>query len=334
MAARFGLLLPHFGANVRRARIVDASVEIERAGFDSVWVRDHVVFRPHGHEAQDPTFWEPLVTLAGVAAVTTRLMLGTGALIPFRHPIHTALLAATLDRLAEGDRLILGVGLGSFDHEFEAVGMGGWDRRVVIEEQVEILRRIWRGETVDHHGTFYSFEDVQVGPTPAAGDIPVWYSGTSAASVRRAVEYCQGWIPGRMPRRDVEKRMRRMRRLAGEAGKPVPTAGVIPYVAPGATMEKALAGLDISKLLVEMGSQSTPPESGAFETVADLDGALIAGPPDVIIEEVSKYLEVGIEHLVFDLRLRFDDWEPYVDLLAREVLPELRRLPDAAPATT
>jgi probable F420-dependent oxidoreductase len=322
---RFGLLLPHFGAAARRSAIVDVAPAIERAGFDSVWVRDHVVYRPHGHENQDPTFWEPMVTLAAVAAVTERITLGTGALIPFRHPIHTALLAATLDRLAGDDRVLLGVGLGSFDHEFEAIGMGGWDRRRVIEEQVAILRRLWQGGPADHHGEFYAFSDVQIGPTPASGNLPVWYSGTSAASVRRAVEYCDGWIPGRMPRRDLRKRMKRMRRLADEAGKPTPTAGVIPYVSPGPTMEKALEGLDASKLLAEMGRQFTPPESGAFETIADLDGAMIVGPPDVIVEEVTKYLEDGIEHLVFDLRLRFDDFEDCIDLLARDVLPTLRR---------
>jgi probable F420-dependent oxidoreductase len=322
---KFGVLLPHFGRHASRENLVDTSVELEGAGFDSVWVRDHVVFRPHGHEGQDATFWEPTLVLAAVAAVTERLVMGTGALIPYRHPLHTALLFGTLDRLAGPDRLILGLGLGSFDHEFDAVGMGGWDRREVVREQVEILRGIWRGEGLTHEGPYYSFSDAQVSPQPAS-EIPIWYSGTSPASVRRAVEYCQGWIPGRMPRRDFRKRMDRMRDLAAEAGKPVPDAGAIPYVVPGRTVEEARRGLNIESLIAETASRYPPGESGTWESIEDLDGALIAGPPDTIVEEVSRHLESGVSHFVFDVRLRFDDWrEVCLDLIAREILPKLRR---------
>lgn len=327
---QFGVLLPHFGPHASREKIVDGSAELERLGFDSIWVRDHVVFRPHGHEGGDATFWEPTLALGAIAAVTERITLATGALIPYRHPLHTALLFSTLDHLTGGGRLILGMGLGSFDHEFQAVGMGGWDRRKVVEEQVAILRKVWSEDGVTHQGEFYSFEDVAISPKPLRGDIPIWYSGSSPASVRRAVEYCQGWVPGRMPRRDFRKRLERMTHLAEEAGKPVPATGTIPYVSPGRTMEEATRGLNLESLIAETSARYSPPESGSFENIEDLDGALIAGTPDVVVEEAMKYLEAGAQHFVFDFRLRFDQWDATVDLVAREVLPELKRLTPSA----
>lgn len=323
-AREYGVLLPHFGEHGDREAILAGARRAEALGFDAVWVRDHVVFRPHGHEGQDPSFIDPMVVLSAVAAVTETIKLGTGCLIPHRNPVHTALLMGSLARMAGSDRIIVGVGLGSFDHEFEIVGMGGWDRRVVIEEQVEILRKLWSGEPVSHDGEYYRFEGAEIHPTPEGRDLPVWYSGTSVASIRRAVEYCEGWIPGRMPRRDFKKRVDRMAEMAEAAGKPVPTAGVIPYTSPGKTLEAAQQAFDLEGLIGEARNRYKLPDGGEISRIEDLDGAIIAGPPELIAEEVRGYEDVGCEHFVFDLRLRFDDWLEVLDMIGEEVLPLLR----------
>lgn len=321
---RYGLLLPHFGAHANRDNILQGAITAEKLGFDQVWARDHVVFRPHGHEGSDPTFVDPFVTLSGVVAVTERITVGTGALIPHRHPIHTALVLASLARLAGSDRIIAGFGLGSFDHEFEIVGMGGWDRRQVQREQVEIFRALWRGEPVNYDGEHYSFKDAEIHPSPYGGDLPVWYSGTSVASVRRAVEYCDGWIPGRMPRRDFKKRYERMQRFAEEAGKPTPPAGVIPYTIPGSSVDEVRKVVDLDGLVHEAQGRYKLPDGGRIETLDDLDGAIIAGPPEHIAETVRGYEEAGCTNFVFDLRLRYDAWLDSLHLLGEEVLPLLR----------
>ena len=319
----YGVLLPHFGEHANRDSLLRSASYAERLGFDSVWVRDHVVFRPHHHEGPDATFIDPLVALAGVAAVTERVKLGTGCLIPHRHPVQTALLLSSLAKIAGSDRIIAGVGLGSFDHEFEIVGMGGWDRRVVLEEQVEIFRKLWAGEVVNHSGTYYQFEDAEIRPTPFGRDLPVWYSGTSLASVRRAIEYCDGWIPGRMPRHDYRKRIARMETLAEEAGKPRPPAGVIPYISPGRSVEEATKAFDLGGLIEEARRRYSLPDGGEITDLEHLDGAIIAGPPEKIVEEVKAYEEAGCDHFVFDLRLRFDAWEECIGLIGEEVLPLL-----------
>ncbi|HEX6023422.1 MAG TPA: LLM class flavin-dependent oxidoreductase, partial [Solirubrobacter sp.] len=100
MATRYGLLLPHFGVYADRDRLLDGARLAEQMGFDSVWVRDHLIFEPHG-EMEDPnrSFFDALITLTAVGAVTERIELGTGSLIPFRHPLEVALSVATLTQL-------------------------------------------------------------------------------------------------------------------------------------------------------------------------------------------------------------------------------------------
>jgi alkanesulfonate monooxygenase SsuD/methylene tetrahydromethanopterin reductase-like flavin-dependent oxidoreductase (luciferase family) len=119
--------------------------------------------------------------------------------------------------------------------------------------------------------------------------------------------------------------MNRMRRLAEEAGREVPHAGVIPWVSPGRTREEALKALDVPMIISATEKKYGEPPNGRTGDLEDLDGGVIAGPPDVIIEEVRRYQEVGALHFVFDLRARFDDWEECLALLGEEVLPELIR---------
>jgi alkanesulfonate monooxygenase SsuD/methylene tetrahydromethanopterin reductase-like flavin-dependent oxidoreductase (luciferase family) len=324
---RYGLLLPHFGEFASRETLIAFALTAERYGFDSVWVRDHIVFHPHGMEGQDRTHVDPLVALSLVAGVTDQLILGTGSLIPHRHPIHTALLLSSLEFIAGPDRVIAGFGIGTFDHEFQSIGLGGIPRADLLEEQVAVMRKLWSGDEVSFSGTYYTFNDVDIHPSPSSsGSIPIWYCGNSLASVRRAVEYCNGWMPGRITLQTFVKRVKRMKRLAGEANKEMPTAAAIPITSPGRTREEALAKVNWQGILASAAKTDwVLPASGKWETADDLEGALIAGPPEHIIEESQKYHDAGLSHLVYDLRFRFADWQECVQMLGEEVLPVLRR---------
>ena len=331
---RYGLLLPHFGEQASRETLITFAKTAERYGFDSVWVRDHIVFHPHGMEGQDRTHIDPMVTLSLVAGVTDNLILGTGSLIPHRHPIHMALLLSSLEAVAGPGRVIAGWGIGTFDHEFNAVGLGGIPRADLLEEQVAIMRTLWSGDEVGYEGKYYTFHDVDIHPSPSEpGSIPIWYCGNSPASARRAVEYCDGWMPGRINMPTFRKRVSRLRRLAGEAGRAVPTTGAIPITSPARTREEGRAKVDWQALLKgAVKGDWELPESGAWATAEDLEGALIFGGPDDIIESTRTFQEAGLDHLVYDLRFRFDDWEECVGILGEEVLPELRRGDAEAPA--
>jgi probable F420-dependent oxidoreductase len=320
--SRFGVLLPHFGPHASRDTVVREAVRLEELGFDSVWARDHVVYEPHEYEHPDPTFLDPIVVLSGVAAVTSRIGIGTGTLIPHRHPVAAALALSSLDALAGPGRLTVGIGLGSFGHEFDAVGMNGWDRREVVEEQVGIFRRLWTGEQITHHGRFYDFRDVAISPVPEARDLPIWYSGTSRAAVRRAVEYGDGWLPGSLPRAEYRDRRQRMEALANQAGRATPESGLIPFVSPGRTVEDAVAAVPMDAILAMANKRYRRPEG--FSTLEDLDGTLMAGPPERLVEEIRRYEELGSSTFVLDLRFRFDNWRECTELLASEVLPRVR----------
>lgn len=324
---RYGVYLPHFGPGVSGEALVRGAREAERYGFDSVWVRDHLIYHPHPQDPQDPTHVEPLTVLTMAGAVTERLILGAGSLIPYRHPIYMAIQYAALSFFV-GDRIIIGFGAGNYDHEFEAVGLGGIDRVELVREQVEIIRKLWTGESVSHHGPVYNFDNVDVHPVPRA-PIPIWNCGNSAAAARRAVEFCDGLLPSRMTRTTFAKRMARMRRLSGEAGRGVPEAGVVSLASPGKTLEEGLRHVNVAGLVAEQQRAlergvAAAPASGAFATFEDLEGIVVAGPADGIAEQVVKFHEAGVSHFVFDLRFRYRDWFECLDVLGRDVLPLLR----------
>jgi len=324
---RYGLLLPHFGAHASRENLLEGARLAEQLGFDSVWVRDHLVFHPHGMEGQDRTHVEPFVTLAAIAGATNRLVLGTGSLIPYRHPIHTALSLSSLERMAGPGRVIAGWGIGTFDHEFAAVGLGDVKRADLLREQVDVMRRLWTGESVTYEGQFYRFENVDIHPSPADGTIPIWYCGNSVLSVRKAVEYCDGWMPGRITLKTFRKRVERLEMLSAEYGRVQrPVAGAIPIVSPGRTKDEALESVNWREMMQQaISSKWELPDSGGWTAPEDLDGALIAGTADDIVDASERYHDAGLEHLVYDLRFRFDGWLDHIAFLGEEVLPRLRR---------
>ncbi|NND02822.1 MAG: LLM class flavin-dependent oxidoreductase [Acidimicrobiia bacterium] len=323
---KFGLLLPHFGAHTDLDFMLRGSELAEEVGFDSVWVRDHLLFEPHGEfEASDRDFLEPLTVLSAVGAVTERMILGTATLIPYRHPIITAFTLASMSRMF-GDRIIAGWGAGTFDHEFDAVGMGGIFRPELVEENARISELVFNEDDVAYEGPHYQFDSVNVYPKPT-GKIPFWYGGATPASARRAAEYADGWIPGRITLKTIEKRVAQMRDLVAENGRPMPTVGVVPPTTIAATEEEAWAGTSVEGLLKwanDRGKWWVKPESGKFETAEDIEGSLIAGTPDQVVEQTSKFEEIGVQHLVFDLRLSFDRWHESIKLLGDEVLPALK----------
>ncbi|HSG79429.1 MAG TPA: LLM class flavin-dependent oxidoreductase [Acidimicrobiia bacterium] len=326
MAMKFGLLLPHFGEYADRSRLLDGSQLAEEVGFDSVWVRDHLVFEPHGEfESAHLDFYEPLVVLTAIGAVTKTITLGTATLIPYRHPLITALNLATMTQMF-GPRIIAGWGAGTFDHEFEAVGLGGIYRPELVESNARILERVFNEDDVSYKDDHFEFENVSLHPKPA-GPIPFWYGGATPASARRAATYADGWMPGRITLKTIEKRIEQMQGLVADNGRPMPTVGVVPPTTIAETEEAAWAGTSVDGLLRwanERGKWWVKPPSGTFETAADIEGSLIAGTPDQVVEQTRKFEDAGVDHLVFDTRLSYDRWFQSIELLGKEVLPALR----------
>jgi alkanesulfonate monooxygenase SsuD/methylene tetrahydromethanopterin reductase-like flavin-dependent oxidoreductase (luciferase family) len=133
-------------------------------------------------------------------------------------------------------------------------------------------------------------------------------------------------MPGRISMATLEKRITDIERMSQEAGRARPTIAVIPPTSIESTREEALEHVNIPGLLAwaNKAKFAVKPPSGTFETVDDLSGQLIVGSPEEAIQECKKFEALGVEHLVFDFRFKFDKWYDQIELLGTEVLPKLR----------
>jgi alkanesulfonate monooxygenase SsuD/methylene tetrahydromethanopterin reductase-like flavin-dependent oxidoreductase (luciferase family) len=327
MAARlkFGLLLPHFGSNASVEKCIEGSLKAEAYGFDSVWVRDHLVFTPYAMEGSDRTHIEGLLVLSAVAAKTRRLTVGTAMTICHRHPILLAQSFAALSQIA-GGRVVMGMGLGGFPHEFAAAGWPSEpaERERLARINVELCRRLWAGEKVSYQDGCYNFEDVALRPLPV-GPIPIWCGGSTPAACRRVVEFGEGWLPARITLATFRKRMAYLREISQVAGRSMGISGVMPLTSIAADRETALRYVNMKGLIQEANKNSTwvKPANRIFSNLEDIRGFFLAGTPEDIVRETRAYEAAGADLVVFDLRLRYRDWYQQIDWLGKEVLPAL-----------
>jgi alkanesulfonate monooxygenase SsuD/methylene tetrahydromethanopterin reductase-like flavin-dependent oxidoreductase (luciferase family) len=193
---RFGIYIPLFDELADPALVARLCVEAEEAGWDGVFVWDHVRWREPVVDVADPQ-----ITLAAIAGATERIRLGPMVTpLARRRPVKVAREAATLDRLSNG-RLTLGVGLGSdrFGSEYSTTGEELDDRKraEMLDEALEILQAAWTGAPVHHRGEHYTIDAMRFLPRPLQRPgVPIWVAGFYGKSkpLRRAIRY-QGFFP-------------------------------------------------------------------------------------------------------------------------------------------
>ncbi|MFE9957319.1 LLM class flavin-dependent oxidoreductase [Micromonospora sp. NPDC005299] len=173
-----GVNVPNFGPGTDPGVLREWARLVEGLGFDLLMVSDHVAVTADVAERYPAPFYEPFTLLSWLAGITTRLRLGTTVLVlPYRHPLLVARMAANLHQLS-GGRLVLGVGVGWARQEFDALGVPFTARGRLTDEYLVALRGAWRTEAGDN-------------TTP----VPVWVGGNSEAAIRRAVRYGDAWHP-------------------------------------------------------------------------------------------------------------------------------------------
>lgn len=233
---RIGAKLPSSGGEPARLGIPAMARRLEAAGFDSVWVSDHVVmtedtsrsYYPFGDDGSpgwdvEMPWYDALIVLAQAAAVTERVELGTAVLVlPQRHPVVLAKQVASLDALA-GGRVALGVGAGWFREEFEALGVDFDTRGRRFSEWLDLLRRCWQGRPGAFDGQHYHLPDGVIHePTPAR-HVPLLIGGVSTVALRRAATQGDGWLglqrTDRLDPDDVAAAVQRMHAEAEAAGR-------------------------------------------------------------------------------------------------------------------
>ena len=209
--------------------LLEIARSADRAGFDYLASCDHVGIPRRLAAAMSTVWYDPVATLAFLAAATERVrLLSHVAIVGLRHPLLTAKQYATLDHLS-GGRLILGVGAGHVQEEFEALGVDFRQRGPVLDECLDALRAaLGPDEFPEHHGKLYDFEGLGQRPRPVQERIPMWVGGSSPAAVRRAALKGDGWLPQGDPRDRLPAQIARIRELRERAGVRGPfTVGAI-----------------------------------------------------------------------------------------------------------
>lgn len=180
--------------------IVQAAVKAEELGFDALFVNDHVIVDDSPRSEPWRNVYDPLMVLSYVAARTSRVMLGTSVLImPYRNPVVTAKMFATLDQMS-GGRAIAGVGSGWNEEEYKALGVPFRQRGARTDEYLRIWQACWEPGPTSFEGRFFSFNNMHVYPKPRQEPyLPLWIGGSSQASLRRAARFGQVWQPTPTP---------------------------------------------------------------------------------------------------------------------------------------
>ncbi|MER5626792.1 LLM class flavin-dependent oxidoreductase [Streptosporangium sp. NPDC002544] len=294
-----GLMYPVPYADAAEA--VELAVQAERLGFDSVWGNDHVTTQGYVREEFDtpPRYYDPFAYLSYVAALTSRIRLATAIMVlPFRNPVVAAKQVATLDRLS-GGRAVLGVGIGAYREEFEAMNPGRRiNRGEHAAEAIQALNALFTERRASFKGRWVEFEDVESYPKPAQPALPILSGGNAPGSRTRAALYAGGWLPACLTPGEVAAGIADIRAQAAAAGRELPggfevALQVAVCVAP--THEEAWRRFRASQLHNHMVSLSgtTLKDQG----VSDLASRNLIGTPDSVAEQIAAYRQAGVDTL-------------------------------------
>ncbi|MFE7129938.1 LLM class F420-dependent oxidoreductase [Streptomyces sp. NPDC057638] len=276
--------------------LVEVARAADRGGFDYIAVCDHVAVPRRLAGTMSTVWYDPVATLAYLAAVTARVrLLSHVAVVGLRHPLVTAKQYATLDHLS-GGRLVLGVGAGHVAEEFHALGADFAGRGPLLDESIDALRAaLGPEEFPEFHGERFSFAGLGQRPRPVQPSVPVWVGGSSPAALRRAALRGDGWLPQGDPRSRLPGRIATLHALRERAGAGRPL--VI-----GAIAEP-----------LYVGAPSWP-----------VGRRTLTGAPEEIAASLREYAEMGAHQI--QVRFRSRDRTELLDQMAAfaaEVAPHL-----------
>lgn len=266
-----------------------ATLAAEQAGFFYVAICDHVAIPREKAETMSTTWFNPVATLGWIAGQTERVRLMTNVYVAaYRHPLETAKMFATLDHLS-GGRVILGVGAGHVEGEFEALGISFADRGRLTNEAIDGILEAWTHEFVG---------DVGLRPRPAQQPRPpIWIGGSSKAALRRVAARGDGWIPQGTPRKLMPDSIAYLheQRDSLRPGQPIEVGMITEHLHVG-------------------------------DPDWDVPKYALTGSPDRIAESLNEYGAMGVSHL--QLRFASRSIDELCDQMARfgdEVAPQLTR---------
>jgi probable F420-dependent oxidoreductase len=305
------------------------AIQAERLGFDALWGNDHLVTQQVVMETQPepPNFYEPLIAFAYLAGLVPRLRLVVATIVaPLREPVLLAKQVATLDQ-ASGGRVVLGLGIGAYREEFQAIGRqpAGANRGRMLDESIAALRALFGERRAAFEGRYWRFSEVEVYPKPVQAPFPLYLTGSGPDQLRRVATAAEGWITSSTPADQLGRVVTQLRAAVQTAGRDPAGIEVCAqlWVGIGETPESARDVLNRSQHFRRMRARA--PDAGDGATAAAFAAGNLLGTPDQIRAQLAAYRAAGVDHfaLIF-LAENAEELAERVDLFGRRVLPTLK----------
>jgi probable F420-dependent oxidoreductase len=287
----------------------------EAGGVDSIWQTDRIVSRH--------PILETMTTMAALAGRTRRMRFGMNVVsLAFRDPVLLAKQCATIDMLSEG-RLLPAFGIGSpLAPEWQTLGIDTRTRGRKTDECLEIIRRLWREESVDFSGAFYKLNGVTIAPKPVQPDLPMWIGGSSDAAIRRTARIGTGWLAGGDAPAEAGRVVDAIKAAATEAGR---------------TIDEDHYGAGFA---FHFGSRGAPVVGKAMDAYTNRTGrdaihTFAVGDADTIVARLAEYVDAGVSKFI--LRPLGGDDDAMLGqtrLLIEQVLPRVEALWPRRPKVT
>ena len=285
----FGLNLPNYSSLGNRESMIAIAQSAEELGYSSLWTSDHILI-PTNRPEPFGNVLETFTTLSYLAARTENIRLGTGILVlPQRDPLLVAKQAATIHHLSKG-RFSLGIGVGYIAEEYSFLGADFKNRGQLADEYIQAIRALFEADRPEYHGQHIKFSSALFSPRPRT-PIPIVLGGASKAALRRAASLGDGWYGLRL--------------------------------SPEAAGEAIVA-------LNQIGHKRDFTISLRVQTRVggSVDGAdpatTLHGDPDLIVEQLRRYSEAGIQQLVIEpVSSTLGDFREQMSAFAREIAPRM-----------
>lgn len=300
----------------------------EELGYHSIWSNDHLT-TPHGvsaTQAEIPNFYEPIVTYATFANITERLRFMLGVItLPQRDVVLLAKQVATLDRLTDG-RVMLGVGLGAYREEFEAVHpqLKGAHRGTMVEEGVEGLRRLFADGRASFAGRYVRFEAVELAPKPVQRPFPIYITAHASSGLERVGRLGDGLIVAARTPDQTRREWAEVRRAAATCGRDPEglSLHVQTWLAFGGTTREAEERVLRSQHFRRMtaGGRGRSDE----ERLAEFRAGNLLGTPAEVAEQAAAFRTAGASHLGIILLVdSMEELLAHMEVFAQKVVPAI-----------
>jgi alkanesulfonate monooxygenase len=309
----FGLAMRNFTAYPELPDPEDLlryAVRAEELGYESLWVWDHIIL---GVEPHFPIL-ECLTLLTAVAARTSRIKLGTGVLVlPLRNPVVLARVLTSLDQISQG-RLILGVATGWYEREFDAVGVPFKRRGKLMEQNLEILTRLWQEDFVRAEYPPHKLRNAVQYPKPLQQPRPpILIGGYVDVVLKRAAERGDGWLTYFYTPESFTRSWDKIKQFARQAGKDpeaLESCNQLPIF-----VGKSKA--DVEAPFMDWLTTEWDFASWSESTV----NSAIYGTVDECVEQLKAHIEVGVKRIIF---VPYKYTSQQVELIATEIIPRLQ----------